>query len=392
MDVSVTGGLGHGYVNLRYSANDLALAEARLIAASIDARFSDKTATYYNGTHVPPTLKGGGYLIATASSIGSKTIDARGYRAVVIQDRAGATVIGGGNKAQTVLAGSGDLTFSAKAGNTTVVAGGGNNDISFQYSHGMDAAYTSIGRDTILGGSGHTTISAGAGDNFVTIGGGRTFDIVSGDDRVQLGKGAETINVEKGGSATVYGSSSVTVAAGTGTSDRHHTLKFIGGAQASTVFAGAGSYRIDGGSGGGLFYGGSAGDNVIIAGSGSATIFGGGDGDHLVGGSGNNSITAGGGNETLVAGSGASTLTGSGSSGSDRFTFDRHPGAVATTDVIANFQHGVDFLHLGGFSPGGDAYALSTFTQTAGGGYFLLPDGTKVVLDGVSHLYKSDFK
>jgi len=93
-----------------------------------------------------------------------------------------------------------------------------------------------------------------------------------------------------------------------------------------------------------------------------------------------------------VAGSANTTLTGGGSdvANKDIFTF-RQDSTAAHTDVVTNFVHGVDFLHLGGYGIGTGA-EHAAIQQYNSSGYFTLADGTKVVLDGVATLSQNDFK
>jgi hypothetical protein len=64
-------------------------------------------------------------------------------------------------------------------------------------------------------------------------------------------------------------------------------------------------------------------------------------------------------------------------------------GGDGTTDVVRDFSS-QDLLYLG--SVQADNYALSTFQVVNGNGAFLLEDGTKVVLDGVTNLSAGNFK
>jgi Ca2+-binding RTX toxin-like protein len=386
MEVTVTGGTGNPAIALQYHNGSPALAQASMLAASISQNFS--SATYYSQSGTPV---GGDYLIATKSAIGAATINASGYKAVVIQNTGvTATVVGGGSPRQDVLASNGGLTFSlgVKHGDTTVVAGGGANSISFAGGTGKDAVFTSDGNDTIVGGNGQTTIKAGGGSNDVTIGGGSTYEVVSGQDSIQLGSGAETIKVLGPGSATINGASSVTVPAG------HFSLSFIGNGMASTVLSGAGSYSIKGGTGGGLFEAGTAGGNVIRGGTGNLTIFGAASGfDLLQAGSGASLIVASASNDTLIGANhgGSATLTGGGATGvNDVFTFK--PNGFAATDEVTNFAHGMDFLNVSAYGPHEAAYVMNHLTVAGGNTTFTLQDGTKVTLDGVTNLTNSDFK
>lgn len=372
MQVTVTGGAGHGPAVLSYNANDLAYTTAKALAASIDSQYSH--AIYYHPSS-PPSTPASGYLIIKPE-YSSNFIDARGFSAVVDENAGHSTVVGGDSASgQKVLASNGGLTFFSSSGKTTVVAGGGNNLITFGGDTSKVAAYTSNGNDTIVGGDGHTTIAAGAGHNRILLGAGASMVSVTGGDTITLGSGRETIDVMAGARALVYGTNSTTASG--------FSLVFIGGSmKPSTVMGGAGRYSIYGGAGGGVFTGGSGGHNSIVAGTGSVTITGGGPGDTLEGGSGRNLINAALGNETLISGTGHDTI--------DLSVHDV-PGAsgMGTKDLIKGFgTH--DFLHVG--NSAAESYALSTYHVSGNNGYFLLEDGTKVILQGFTHLTSHDFK
>jgi Ca2+-binding RTX toxin-like protein len=202
------------------------------------------------------------------------------------------------------------------------------------------------------------------------------------------------------------GGSDYIIGAKTDTSSAQYNLTFIGGDEASTVLAGAGSYSIFGGAGGGVFHGGTSGDNSILGGSGSVTIKGGGAGDSLFGGSGGGVIRAGSGNETLGGGGGNTRLVGGSGpdyfvvgagnetvvagSGSDTIQFMAHVGGTGVTDMIDDFNS-QDLISLTGFDQNAVAYALDTFKSNGTNGSFQLEDGTKVVLIGVTHISASNF-
>lgn len=372
MHVTVTGGDGKNALGLNFMASQMVVAEAQALATAINANYSQ--AIYYRPS-APPLTPSAGYLVIK-NSVSANDIQATGFGAIVDQNITGATTIHGGDNAggQIVLAGNGGLTFDAAHGAVTVAASGGTNDINFRGDTASVAAYTGNGSDTIYGGNGNTVISTSAGTGRIVLGGGASLVQLTGADTISLGAGQDTIDVIGRGSAVVGGASSV---AGSGFS-----LVFIGGAGSSTVLGGAGSYSVTGGTGGGVFHGGSAGDNSITGGHGAVTIYGGGAGDTLLGGFGNDFIAAGLGNETLGGGAGANV-----------FDLSIHSvegkGGAGTTDVVLDFR-GHDLLDVGGIA--NINYALNTFDASGGIGTFSLLDGTKVVLDGVTHLTAADFK
>jgi Ca2+-binding RTX toxin-like protein len=66
--------------------------------------------------------------------------------------------------------------------------------------------------------------------------------------------------------------------------------------------------------------------------------------DQLNGGAGNDRLVGGGGNDVLTGGRGNDTMWGG--AGRDIFVFDTRPTFVGNSDRIADFQRGVDKIHL----------------------------------------------
>lgn len=371
MEVTVTGGAGNSIAAVDFSANDRAFIQAEALAQAIDSAY--KTAITYDPSR-PLYTPSYGYLVIP-EKFATTDLKATGFGAIVDENNLGTSTIHGGDSTtgQTVIAGTGGLTYFASRGDNTVVAGGGANSITFLRDTGSNAAYTSTGNDSITGGNGQTTISAGAGDNQVFLHSGKSVVYSTGSDTITLATGgSDTINVFRGGSDVVLNRTH-------GHSER---LTFIGGADSSTVDGGTGTYTIFGGGGGGVFHGGSDGNNLLQAGSGSATLIGGGAGDTLLGGSGSNLIRAGVGNETLGGGTGknlfdVSSHTAPGQSG------------YGTIDTIDNFTS-KDLIDVGGIRAVN--YALNTYSVSDGGGSFLLEDGTQVSLVRATHpLSAKDF-
>lgn len=371
MDVTISGGLGHGSATLDFTASDRAFIQAQALASTIDNTY--KTAIYYDPSK-PLYVPSYGYLVVP-EEFSSNNIVATGFGAIVDENNLGTSTIHGGDSTtgQTVLAGSGGLTYYAHLGDNTVDAGGGNNAISFRGDFGATSAYTSVGNDTIIGGDGQTSISAGAGLNRIFLHSGSSVVDSTGSDIISLAGGSDTINVMTGGHDLVLNAATNPAA----------RLDFLGGAGASTVEGGTGTYTILGGAGGGHFHGASGGSNLIQAGSGAATIIGGGASDTLLGGSASDVIRASTGNETLGGGGGANL-----------FDVSVHTRAglagFGTIDTITDLTPN-DLIDVGGIR--GVNYALNTYSVSGGSGSFLLEDGAKVTLEGVTRpLSTNDFK
>ena len=250
------------------------------------------------------------------------------------------------------------------------------------------------------GSGGNDSMIAGSGSDYIEA---------DGSDTIQLGSGQATVSVT-GSGALIQGATSDPTLNAFG-----HSLQFQGGADASTVLGGLGSYFIEGGGGGGIFTGGSGGNNDIReTGSASATITGGGANDALTGGSGNDvisagsgdgvEITGGGGADSFIAGAGhdtvnvdgidtlqlgtgrslvfvdlggsalvqGSTSAPTGSTGADYYSLQFQGGAAASTVLGGLGRYRID-----GGSGGGD------FAGGASGGNYIFESGAaSVVITG----------
>lgn len=192
---------------------------------------------------------------------------------------------------ETVIAGTGNLTFTDNGASTTIITGGGTNAITFS-ANSTNASFTSDGVNTlnVNTSSGATSVFGTSTSSDTIIGtasttGGITYTSAAGA-KAFINPGAANV--------TVFGA---------------------GGAGTETVFGGASVNSFSGKltvtDGTGYFQGGTAGGNVIGSSTvGSTTLIGGGSGDVL---------TAKGLSDKLVAGAGAATLDGSSSLGGDFF-------------------------------------------------------------------------
>ncbi len=213
--------------------------------------------------------------------------------------------------ADTYTGTSGANTFNGLAGNDIIDGAGGNDTLS-----------GGIGNDTISGGTGNDVLKGDAGND--TIDGG------AGDDVIDGGAGTDTATYA---SAT----SGVTVNLGVmnnGVSQPQNT----GGAGVDTLI---GIERLIG----------SAFDDSLTAfiGSPATTLEGGNGNDRLEGGNGADTLIGGQGSDTLWGRSGKDTM--SGGSQSDTFVFNaiaETTTGTTTTDVITDFQVGVDKIALSG--------------------------------------------
>ena len=115
---------------------------------------------------------------------------------------------------------------------------------------------------------------------------------------------------------------------------------------ADTLYGTTGNDTINGNNGADIIYGGAGNDiihgnsqdDTIYAGSGNDTVFGDAQKDRIFGGSGNDVIDGGAGQDTLTGGLGADTFVFSALTDSDKNS--------AASDIITDFQHGVDKIDL----------------------------------------------
>ncbi len=317
-DVTITGGINNGHgsppvYNLGFNQADTAYNHATALASVLNSTYSG------SATQLAPTTGAPGGLVISPDRASSYA-NLSGFAAIAIQDTANPqTVVGGGIANQTVISGTGNLTFFAQNGvgedhtNVTFAAIGGNNAISLFGNDGQDYVWASSGNDTAIGGDFSTNIQLGTGRNSVEAHGGLTSIQVDGQDTLSLGSGSALVYVDPaapGASELINGSGQTTLTS-------HFSLTLINGAAASTVTGGTGSgesYYILAGAGGGTYTGGAGGNNQLLGGTGNAQLIGGGNLDFLSGGSGNDTIKAGNGATVYIdSGTGAtSILAGSG--------------------------------------------------------------------------------
>ncbi|MGX9357407.1 VCBS domain-containing protein [Roseobacteraceae bacterium S113] len=291
-----------------------------------------------------------------------------------------------------VGSGSGE-NIDAGGGNDQVFGGGGDDSVSG--GGGDDAVNGDEGNDTLEGGTGSDFLSAGEGnDLLVAVDGG---DGVWGESRFFVAQTLEASNgALDGSSLTGYLQHNDVFDGGTGVD----TLKGTEGDDAFLAFDAAYTDIIEGTDpntariqnievfnlGGGndvldLASSNANGDTYDVAvdvdgGAGSDWIFGGTADDTIDGGDGLDYITGSGGNNVLTGGGGAGQV--------DVFLFGDLEGLHS--NVVTDFENGVDFLRVTGFGVGNvtdtgysianneDGNAVITLTQ----------DGTTTIeLEGV---------
>jgi len=282
--------------------------------------------------------------------------------------------IRGNAVANTLRGEGGDDTLEGMGGADTLEGGAGNDSL-----HGM------AGNDVLIGGDGVNTLRGGGGDDILTGGaeadlirGGEGRDLLrggDGDDRLFGNDWADTLEGGAGDDTLRGGDGRDVLRGGAGADlldggDWADTLE--GGPGDDTLLGGGGRDVLDGEDGDDLLDGGDWAD-TLRGGAGDDTLRGGGGPDLLEGGAGADLLDGGTWSDTLDGGAGDDTLTGG--AGADVFVFPAD--ALAGTDRIADFEPGLDRLHLTD-----DAYAVAQ----AGGGTALRLDwgaGAALLIDGV---------
>lgn len=370
-----------------YSAPGLkgaVVARLTLEGTYTTADFQLQTTSLYN-TLIPSNPAA--VLITTTSTANAQSQPAAVVPPTTLSVPAGGT-LAGDNGSHTILA-SGSATISTGTGANTVFLGGGANLVT---AHGSDFIVSSTGVDTVFAGS--NVVAYGGSTGQLTVANGLIGSTVVG------GGASMTVYGSSGGGDLIYG--------GTGNTE------FVGGAGSSTFLGGAGQALVYGGAGGGYVYDGPGGGhvfgadaattivggagattitagngnsvflvgsvaNVVVAGGGNMTLTGGvSSGNNTIfAGSGADQLAGGSGNDLFVAGAGSATMTGGGGANTYEFVNGHAGGNV----VIMDFRPGTDHLSLQGYGSNAGPAALQT---SAGPLSLLLPDGTKVVLSGVT--------
>jgi Ca2+-binding RTX toxin-like protein len=301
-----------------------------------------------------------------------------------------ATVFDAGGGVESVLAGTGNLTFYSNSGFGSIAGGGGNNRL-------LLSGNNPGGWDIALGGGNNFISASNGGNDTISVGATSPGGLV-GTDQISLGSGNDLVESSAQSAAITAGAGADTVVAfGDGVvGGGSGKLTFIGYG-GTTVLGGTGSETVFGGSGPNVLHGGTGGNNLLVAGPGAGTLFGAANGDQLwSNGSQGQELHAGAGNETLsgvlstgndtfFGGTGSDTLLAGG--GNDVFVFMK--GNAGTVDIY-NFQSG-DTINLKGFGAGEVDQALKSATMNNGSTSINLSDNTKITFINFNDLNKSNF-
>jgi Ca2+-binding RTX toxin-like protein len=183
------------------------------------------------------------------------------------------------------------------------------------------------GADLISGGDGQDILLGGIGDDIIY--GNRDTDTLSG------GSGSDTIFAGQNNLFNADGFTAIDTVLNPATGNLRQVQ--VGGTE--FVFGGSGADVLYGNFGTDDLFGGSGAD-IIFGGQGDDISDGGSENDLLLGNRGNDFMFGNTGNDTLNGGSGDDTMQGN--AGNDVFTF----GAGSGTDVIGDFQAGVDVIQV----------------------------------------------
>ncbi|HEY1934216.1 MAG TPA: calcium-binding protein [Acetobacteraceae bacterium] len=300
------------------------------------------------------TLVSAGANATVAGLGGAMQVQASGPGALVFGDFIGSAsslgaTIGGGQA--TVSAGNSPALVALTGGSALVFGG-------FTSQAGSLSINDSGYNDTVSAGNSNTTVTL-SGSNGLVFGG---FGSVAGTLQVLDAGSGDTVATGNSAATISAGGNPLLVFGGGG------PLNFVGGAGTATISGEAGATTVSGGSGSMVVFGGS-GPLTFNAGSGSAVV---------VAGSGDAMLTAGPGNTSMAGGT-----------GDDLFSFINGQGGGE--DLIWQFVHGQDQVHLAGYAPSIVQTVLAGAVSSGGSTTVTLPDNTMITFAGLAQMTASDF-
>ncbi|NER38424.1 MAG: ExeM/NucH family extracellular endonuclease [Oscillatoria sp. SIO1A7] len=214
----------------------------------------------------------------------------------------------GGRNADLIYGDLGNDTLMGDKDNDSLYGGSSNSGVPD--ADGQDLLYGGSGNDYLNGNQGNDSLSGGEGND--TLRGGKNSDLLHGD------AGDDLLYGDNGSDNICGGDGNDTIFGGTGSED---------------AIGSAGDRDLICGGAGNDFLNGNEGQDSLEGGDGEDTLRGGKDNDWLAGSDGNDLLDGDRGNDTL-----------SGGIGSDRFVLEPGDGS----DIIVDFQDGIDWLVLGG--------------------------------------------
>jgi len=258
-----------------------------------------------------------------------------------------------------IFGGTGNDSLYGGYGNDWIVGGEGNDFLNG--NEDKDYVNGNQGNDTVRGGQNDDLVRGGQGNDLIY--GDQNNDILAGDQGDDTIFGAGTYDSLGGsdndtifggnGNDLLYGNAGNDWAFGENGNDTLYGGQgndfLFGGTGDDQLFGDLGNDFLCGGDGNDSLYGGDGNDEIcgdtgndlIFGNQGADWLFGETGNDTLYGGQGDDSLIGGDGNDLLFGDSGNNYLTGG--NGSDQFVL-----SAKGSDVITDFQVGVDLLDLSG--------------------------------------------
>ncbi len=271
------------------------------------------------------------------------------------------------------------------SGQDTILSAGGND---IHTGSGTTIVQAGLG-DTISAGAGG--VSASGAQSFTFLGGSSANDSIiggAGGGSFTAGSGGHSLLIAGTGSTTLHAAGGNDTLIGGG-----RTMSYGAAGQATVLYASGGDTLI--GADGSTLIGPASGGATLQAQSGNETVLGGAGAASVTGGAGDLAVTFGSGNVAVTGGSGSETFT-AGMNGRDTITagtgkemlFLQSGVSTGAQITVNDFNLNLDSVTLTGY-----AITLEQFLQsqmpTAGGTMLSLPDGTTIILNGISHITAS---
>lgn len=251
-------------------------------------------------------------------------------------------------------------------------AWGGQGDDDLFGGAGLDRINGNSGDDNLFGGDGGDIIRGGKGEDYVE--GGDQSDIIYGGAQSDLLYGGKGDDMVKGGAGAdlMFGGSGNDVMNGGSFDDEiygdHGEDKIAGGAGDDLIFGGISDDKLNGNTGDDIVFGGR-GNDKLTGGDGNDELDGGQQGDRLFGGDGEDILHGSLGDDRLTGGADA-----------DTFVF----AGTVNSDIITDFEVGVDKIDVTAYGPISPEDALDAFTQVGADVVIDLGGNGDITLQGIA--------
>ncbi|WP_380787019.1 Calx-beta domain-containing protein [Sphingomonas sp. R86521] len=378
-NIIVTGGLLNGaqFDVVHYNAEQPDSAGRATDHDQVVGRFA--LPSIVNGTAGDDTLTGTAGNDTINGLLGNDTLYGQAGNDTLFGNQ-GNDIVHGGDGNDTLYGGQGNDVLYGDAGDDVLqgnlgndILNGGTGNDTLIGGDGNDILYGNQDNDALDGGAGNDQLYGGQGDDTLTGG--------TGDDVLEGGKGINILNGGDGNDAASYVNSSagVTVSlllhdqaqntVGAGTDTLIGIEQLVGSRFDDTLTGDANANILFGEAGNDVLIGGF-GTDTLIGGAGNDTLYGNQDNDTLLGGAGNDTLFGGQGNDVLFGELGNDVLQGGvgsdtlfGGAGADTFRYTQAADStVASYDVIADFETGVDRIDLLAVRTGAaDSFSITHF-------------------------------